>query len=1072
MTTGDGAPDEPLGGSGPCTACCDDGRCIRCRAEVTPGARFCAHCGAPVARDGVGEPERGERRQLTVLFCDLVGSTELALQLDPEDWQGVLHGYHRRAGEVIARYGGHVAQYLGDGLLAYFGWPTAYDDAAERAVHAALGLIDAAATDAAGPPLAVRIGIDTGPVVVSALGAEGRTEMLALGDVPNVAARLQGAAEPGTVLVTGATQRLVSGRFVVEERGASALRSAREPLALYRVLRPSGTSGRIDGRAGRLTRFVGREVEIATLLERWERAQEGQGQNVLVCGEPGVGKSRLAYELRERLHAEPHVWLECHATPYTQATPFHPLLALASQALGFAPGDTPETRLARLEHGLRELASAEAVALLATVLGFPPPAPPAMSPDLQRRMTIDLLARWILAQGESRPLVIAVEDLHWCDASSLEVLGRLVAQSATARVLVLMTARPEFVAPWAARENTATLSLARLTRRQAREMIAALGSTDLPAATLDTLIARADGVPLFVEELARSVTGPGAARDATAIPATLADSLMARLDRLATAKDVAQHAAVLGREFAYPLLAAVSDLGEDALRRSLARLVEAEILFVRGEPPDATYTFKHALVQEAAYASLLKRRRQKLHGSVVDALLAGFAARAAAEPELVARHAEAAGRIGDAIACYHRAGEAAQAHSAHEESIRHFEHAIALLVTRPAQRKRDACEAALQVALAESRAVALGYTSPQVEAAHERTRVLCEATGDTLGLGFALSRLAVFAHNCGQAERACTLAARALAIGEQVGDPELLQKAHCDLGLAEVYRGRYASSLGHLEAALRLHQPGVQHARLSATGNPGVRALSASAWDLFSLGFPDRALARAREAVIRARELRHPFSVAHALFFETVTHALRRDVTAQRDRAAEAIALSEAQGFPFWLGVGRMFHAAARVAAGERGAVSDLRAGFALTAGTGSRGGAPAMIVLLGEAYLAAGQLGEARAAVEGGLVVSAQMGQPFFDAELHRLLGEIALAGGGSPDEAAEAFRRALDIARAQEAKSFELRTAISLARLWHRQGRNEDARALLAPVHAWFSEGFETRDAVAARRLLDELG
>jgi len=1057
----------------PCSTCRGEERCARCLATAPPEARFCASCGAALARTSAAESEAGERRQLTVLFCDLVGSTDLAMRLDPEDWQAVLRAHHRRAGEVVARHGGHVAQYLGDGLLAYFGWPTAYDDAAERAVHAALALVDAAtARDPSGPALAVRVGIDTGPVVVSALGAEGRTEMLALGDVPNVAARVQGAAEPGTVLVTGATQRLVAGRFEVEQRAASSLRTVRAPLALYRVLRPSRATGRIGAHGGRLTRFVGREVEIATLLERWERAGEGQGQSVLVSGEPGVGKSRLVHELRERLAGEPHVWLECHATPYTQATPFRPLLALASQALNIAPGDTAETRRARLEHGLRELASAEAVALLATVLGFPPATPLAMSPDLQRRMTIDLLARWILAQGASRPLVVAVEDLHWCDASSLEVLGRLVEQSATARVLVVMTARPELAPPWASRESSSTLSLARLTRRQAREMIAALGGADLPAATLDALIARADGVPLFVEELARAVAEPGAAHQAHAIPATLADSLMARLDRLATAKDVAQHAAVLGREFPYALLAAVSDLDEEALRRSLARLVEAEILFVRGEPPAAIYTFKHALVQEAAYASLLKRRRQRLHGRVVDALQADFPERAADEPELVARHAEAAGRIGDAIVAYHRAGEAAQLHSAHQESMRHFEHAIALLVTRPALPGRDGCEAALQIALAESRAVALGYTSPEVEAAHERTRVLCEATGDTRGLGFALSRLAVFAHNCGQAERACELATRALAIGEQVADPELLLKAHCDLGLAEVYRGRFASSLGHLEAALHLHQPGVEHARLSATGNPGVRALSASAWDLFVLGFPDRALARAKEAVVRARELAHPFSVAHALFFETVAHALRRDVAAQRDRAAEAIALSEAQGFPFWLGVGTMFHAAARVASGERGAVADLRAGFALTAGTGSRGGAPAMIVLLGEAYLAAGQLAEARAAVEGGLALSAQMGQPFFDAELHRLRGEIALAAGAPAEDAIEAFRRALAVARAQEAKSFELRGAICLARLWHRRGEDAQARALLAPLHAWFSEGFETRDLVVARVLLDELG
>jgi len=873
----------------------------------------------------------GERRQLTVLFCDLVASMELAACLDPEDWQDVLCSYHARAREVITRHGGHVAQYLGDGLLPYFGWPKTFDAAAERAVRGGLALVDAAASvHANGLALAVRVGIHTGPVVVGALGGEGRSEMLALGDTPNVAARVQGAAAPGTVLVSAATQRLVAGVFVVEERGPQALKGVREPLSLYRVVRSSGVRSRLDVAAGRLTPFVGRGVELATLVERWERALDGEGQNVLVLGEAGVGKSRLAYRFRERLAEVPHTWLECGASPYTQGTPFHPVIELASQALAFAPDDKPEQKLARVHSGLGRLASPEAVALIVDFLGLPSPTPLAMNPDLQRGKTIDLLVRWNLAQSELQPQVLVVEDLHWCDASSLELLGRLVAQGATARVLLLMTARPGFEPPWPARENTTTLSLPRLTKRQARDMIAALDGGSLPAGTLDALVARADGVPLFVEELTKSLVQPGAARGVEAIPATLADSLMARLDQLPTAKDVAQRAAVLGREFSYPLLAAVSGLDEATLRKSLARLADAEILFVRGEPPEASYVFKHALVQEAAYESLLKRTRQRLHGRVVDVLAETFPARAAAEPELVARHAEAAGRSDAAIASYQRAGERAQAHSAHEEAIRHFEQAIALLLAQPEHPERDAREAPLQLALAGSRVVALGYTNPAVEAAHARAQVLCEAVGDAKRLVLALSGLAVFSHNSGRAER--------------TDDPALRLRAHCDLGLIEVYRGRFASSLAHFEDAFALHQYGLDHAGLSATGNPGVRALSGSGWVLCALGFPDRALTRAREAVARARELDHPFSVAHTLLFETVVHSLRRDPTAQRERAAEVMALSTAHGFPFWMGVGRTFHAAARVLAGEHEAIAEVREGFALTAATGSRGGAPASL--------------------------------------------------------------------------------------------------------------------------------
>ncbi len=1057
-----------------CGACGDTlvRSCAACDTELDPAMRFCGECGAAV-RIGraLPEPDAGERRQVTVLFCDIVGSTEIASSLDPEDWQEVLRTHQARAGEIVGKHGGHVAQYLGDGLLVYFGWPKTWDDEAERAVRTALELVEAATTiEVGGKRLAVRVGLHTGRVVVSTLGGSGRTETLALGEVPNVAARVQAVAAPGMVLVSAATLRLVAGLFVIEERGPHRLKGVHEPLALFRIVRPSGVRSRLDVAAGRLTRFVGREVELATLVERWERAQDGEGQNVLVCGEAGVGKSRLAYQLRERLAAVPHTWLECSATPYTQGTPFHPLIALASQALAFAPHDTAAAKLARIERGLGTLATPETVALVAEFLGLPSPTPLAMSAEAQRRRTIELMARWNLAHSAVQPMVVVVEDLHWCDASSLEVLGRLVTQSATARVLLLMTARPEFVPPWAARENLTTLPLARLTKRQAHEMILAMGNTSLPAETLDALVTRADGVPLFLEELTKSVVGPGAVRGLAAIPATLADSLMARLDRLARAKEVAQRAAILGRELTYPLLAAVADLDETTLRHGLARLVKAEILFVRGEPPEAAYTFKHALVQEAAYESLLKRTRQLLHGRVVDVLLERFPERAAAEPELVARHADAAGRADEAIACYQRAGEHAQAASAHEEAIRHFQQAIAVLMTEPPSRERDAREAGLQLTLAESRTVALGYTSPEVEAAHERTRALCEALGDERGLAFALGRLAVFAHNSGQAERACMLGTRALTIGQRVGDPALLQKAHCDLGLAEVYRGRFTSSLDHLETALGLAAPDLHPTTLAATGDPGVRALSASAWALWLLGFPDRALARARQGVVRARALAHPFSVAHALFFETVVHALRQDVARQRERAEETIALSETQGFPFWQSVGQTFHAAARVQAGEAGALSELQAGFALMTGTGSRGGAPAMMALLGKAYRAAGRLAEARAVVAGGLMLAARSGQAFFDAELHRLQAEIVLAGGDL-DEAVATFRRAIDVARTQQGKSFELRAAIGLGRLWLQQGERDQAQRLLAPIHAWFTEGRDTRDLVEATTLLDEL-
>ena len=450
----------------------------------------------------------GERRQLTVLFCDLVGSTPLSQQLDAEEWRDVVEAYHRTAAAAVTRFGGHVAQYLGDGLLIYFGWPTAREDDPERAIRAGLTILDAMvplnATLAAGTRLAVRIGMHTGPVVIGDGGE-------VFGDTPNVAARVRGAAEPDTVVITAATQRLVAGMFVLEDRGPQELKGVREPVTLYRVVQPSGVRSRMDVAAGRLTRFVGRDMELGTLIDRWERAQDAEGSTVVVLGEAGVGKSRLVYQLHEHLAAVPHTWLECGATPYTEGTPFHPIIALMVQGLGFAAEDTATEQLAKVERGLGTLASPESVALLADFLGLPPPTKLQLSAELQRRKTIDLLAQVNLAMSEVQPLVLFVEDLHWCDASTLELLGHLIAQSPTARVLLLATARPDFTPPWPARSNLTTLQLARLTKRQARDMVATLAGMELPAATLDALVARADGVPLYVEELTKAVTDPGSA---------------------------------------------------------------------------------------------------------------------------------------------------------------------------------------------------------------------------------------------------------------------------------------------------------------------------------------------------------------------------------------------------------------------------------------------------------------------------------------------------------------------------------------------------------------------------------
>jgi len=1069
-------------------------RCPACNASNEPGEKFCGACGAALGAAPIpsavasrlpavtlGPTEAGERRHLTALFCDLVGSTDIASRLDPEEWHRISKAYQEATAAAVTRFGGHVDKFLGDGLVCFFGVPEAHEDDAERAVRAGLAIVDAVQGlngNAADPAveLQVRVGLHTGSAVVAHGGG---TSKDVFGDTPNIAARVQSAAEPGTVLITAATQRLVAGLFVVEECGAHQLKGVPQPIVLYRAVQPSGVRSRLDVSAGHHTPFVGRQSEVGVLADAWERVVEGMGQTVLVQGDAGIGKSRLCYQLRAQLGDQPHTWLECRCSPYTTSTPFRPVIELVEQALTFQSTDTPAEKLGKLQVGLERggFAGDEPVRLLAEWLELPESAgftPLATNPDVKRRKTLETLAAWNLKLAELQPMVVLVEDLHWCDPSSLELLGRLAAQSATARVLLVGTARPEFTSPWPARSNLQTLTLGRLSKRQTREMIATLSTARvLPEAVVEQLISRADGIPLFAEELTHAVVEAGSEAAVAEIPVTLQDSLLARLDRISTAKEVAQRAAVLGREFSYALLAAVAGMDAGALQQGLARLVVAELVFVRGEPPEAMYTFKHALVQEAAYESLLKRTRQQLHGRVVDVLREQFPERVESEPEVVARHAEAAGRSDDAITYYGRAGEQAWTRSAHEEAIAQHRKAIALVETRPVGAERDACELSLHLALGASLQAARGYAHPEPAAAYDRAATLAAASGDAARLGVARTGLAIYYFARGEVERGRALAAEVLAAAEARGDREQAVLGHQTVAVPEYYQGKFASSLAHCERAIALYDPMQHHGLVRVLGtDPGVVALSSGAHNLWHLGQPDAALARAREAVALARGLDDPFSLALAIVFETSIDWLRRNVAAQRERATEVVALSETQGFPLWLGVGRAFHAAARVAAGDLTALPEIMDGLALAAETGNLSNAPALFALLAEAQQATGQLTEAQGTVATALIVAAQTGQPFFDADLHRLDGDLLLATGGSADEAAARYHRALAIAREQGARSFELRAATSLARLWRDHGKRAEARDLLASVYEWFTEGFDTRDLQDAKALLKELG
>ena len=1076
--------------------------CSSCGAPTEAGEKFCGGCGerlpttapAPVAPPPTPEPGAAlpaeERRHLTVLFCDLVGSTEIAARLDPEDWHRISKEYQQAAAAAVARFGGHVDKFLGDGLVCFFGVPQAHEDDAERAVRAGLAIVDAVQglnAKGADPAvrLRVRVGTHTGAAVVGHGGGESND---VFGDTPNVAARVQSAAEPDTVVITAGTQRLVAGLFVVEERGAQPLKGVPEPVVLYRVVQPSGVRSRLDLPAGLHTPFVGRQSELGVLADAWERAVDGMGQKVLVQGEAGIGKSRLCCQLREQLAAQPHTWLECRCSPYTAGTPFRPVIELVEQALAFQPTDTPAEKLAKLAAGLTRggFTEDETVALLAEWLELPERAgysSLSISPDLKRRKTLDTLAAWHLKLAELQPMLVLVEDLHWCDPSSLELLGRLGAQSATARVLLVGTARREFASPWPARSNLQTLTLGRLTKRQTREMIIALSAAQaLPEAVVEQLVTRADGVPLFAEELTQAVLEAGSDAAVAEIPVTLQDSLLARLDRLSSAKEVAQRAAVVGREFSYELLAAIVGMDAGALQQGLARLVEAELVFVRGEPPDATYTFKHALVQEAAYESLLKRTRLQLHGCVAQVLEAEFPERASAEPERVAAHYEAAGLLDRAVLRYRQAGLAARARSAHHEAARYFRKAITLLESLPEARRSEVDEMALQLALGSALIAIRGYGHEESRVAFARASTLCERHGTLSERADALVGLAICLLNSGALAEGLAAATEVLAIGQQLNDERLLLMAHEQLATIQHYQGKFAQSLSHAEAGIALYDPARPQTFANVgADNLGVSTRESAAVSLWYLGYPDRAVQQARAAFELARRSDDRFSLTAARWIEGWIHALRGEPALQRTCADEVVALSEANGFPVWLGVGKMLRGSATAAAGDPEAgLADFTQGLEQAMATGSRIGASLMLGAQAEIYIALARFEDATSVIDMAFAMIAGTGETLNDSNLLRMRGESSLmqsrlqhdgSSQKTESDAEDSFHRALDIARAQDAKSLELRAASSLARLWRDQAKCVAARDLLTPLCGWFTEGFDTRDLKDAKALLDEL-
>ena len=1045
-------------------------------------------------------PSDAERRQLTVLFCDLVDSTILSGQLDPEELREVLRAYQAACAAVIQRLDGHIAQYLGDGLLVYFGYPQAHEDDAQRAVLAGLEIVKAMDTlnsrlaPRQGVRLAARVGVHTGLVVVGDVGEGGRQEQLALGETPNIAARLQNFAGPDTVVMSAATARLVHGYFTVHDLGGQAFRGVATPLQVYRVLGVSGAQSRLDvvGPHG-LTPLVGRESALGLVREHWAQAKAGRGQVLLLSGEAGIGKSRLVQALQAHVAGEPHFSYECRCSPYHRHSALYPVIDYWQRLLQLHADATPDAKLRRLEEVLTPYVPSlsEAVPLFASLLSIPMgdwyPAL-TLSPERQKHKTLEALLAVLLARAAQRPVLFIVEDLHWIDASTLEWLSLLLTQAPTARLLVVLTFRPEFAVPWPLRPPLTMLTLSRLTRSQTEAIVAwVAGGKTLPTEVLQQVVAKTDGVPLFVEELMKMVLESGLLQEyehryeltgalpPLAIPTTLHDSLMARLDRLSTIKEVAQLSATLGRAFPYTLLRAIAPLAEEVLQQALARLVEGEILSQRGLPPQTTYMFKHALIQDAAYQSLLKSRRQQVHQRIAEVLVAQFPETAATQPELLAHHYTEAGLVEAAIGYWQQAGRCAIDRSAHVEALGHLRQGMTLLQTLPSTPARTQHALTLQLTLAATLMKTRGYAAPEVEQAYAHARELCRQVGESPQLVRVLFGLWAFSMVRARFQEARELGEQFLHLAEQQRDPALLMMAHHVAGVTLLFLGECAPAQEHLTQSITLDASLAQGTLLlSATTVPRVANMFYLGVTLWLLGYPEQALNHTQEALSRAQELSHPFSLTAARVFAAIVRHLRREQDAVQEQAEAAIALAVEQEFTFWSAQGTILRGWALAEQGHEVGLAQMEEGLAAHRTLGAELVQPYYLAMLTETYGKRGQREVGVRVVAEALTKTDTHGERWWEAELYRLKGELLLnvpRGLAHAPEAEASFRQALDIARRQQAKSWELRAAMSLSRLWQQQGKQAEAHVLLAPLYDWFTEGFDTADLQEAKMLLEEL-
>ena len=1043
--------------------------------------------------------DTAERRQVTVMFSDLVGSTALSARMDPEDLREVISTYQKCVAQTVARFGGFVAKYMGDGVLIYFGYPQAQEDDAERAVRAGLELVAAVGALKTHAPLQTRVGIATGMVVVGDLiGSGASQEQAIVGETPNLAARLQGVAEPNSVVIAESTRKLLGNLFDLEDLGAQDLKGISGPVRAWAALRPLSVESRFEAfHATGLTELVGREEELELLLRRWSKAKSGEGQVVLLSGEAGIGKSRLTAALLEHLASEPHTRLRYFCSPQHTDSALYPIIGQMERAAGFTHADTGQVKLDKLDAVLAVASTTKQdAALFAEMLSLPNDGRyPALelTPQQRRQKTLEALHAQVEAFARKGPVLMIFEDAQWTDPTSLEAFGRAVDRIATLPVLLLVTYRPEFEPPWIGQPHVTALTLNRLGDREIAAVIDCItGNKRLPVNIRQNIIERTDGIPLFVEEMTKAVLEAGSEAaehalaampsPATAVPASLHASLMARLDRLGSGKEVAQIAAAIGRGFSHDLLAAVVRKPEAELTSALDRLLVAGLLFRQGVPPHASYLFKHALVQDAAYGTLLREPRRALHARIAETLESQFAGIAESQPELLARHCTEADLIEKAASLWGKAGQRSLARSALVEAAEQLTRALAQIATLPgtAALRREGIK--LQVALITPLIHLKGYAAPETKAAAEQARLLIEQAerlGEPLEdplllfsvlYGFSIANYIAFD---GDALRAT--AAQFLALAQKDGAAVPLLTGHRLMGHALMLTGDIAEGRAHYDQSLALYDP-VKHRTLAMRiggQDAGMATATHRAHALWYLGFPDAALTDAEKALKDARELANAATLMFALAHSSLPqiHCGRYEVA--NLLLNELVALADEKRSLLWKAFGMRAQGWLFALTGKPSdAVRIIASANNAWRSTGSTVWLPFWLSYQALAEATLGKTNDGWRCIDEAMLIMETSKERWCEVEVNRIAGEIALK---SPErDAARAqtyFERALAVARHQHTKSWELRAAMSLARLWRDQEKPQQARELLAPAYGWFTEGFDTRDLKEAEALLGTL-